>query len=96
MSLADDPQALASYIRSIGGTPIEHDKIRFEIELSQTRKVIPEINKLGLRCEKVSERQGNDLQGRVCSIATIQVYRKPPPTEYQSAQNLMMVATGTK
>jgi hypothetical protein len=90
--LADDPQALAAYVRAIGGTPIEHDKFRFEIELSQTRKIIPEVNKLGLRCEKVAERVGNDMQGRTCSIATIQVYRRPAPTEYESERNLMMVA----
>lgn len=89
MSLADDPRALASYIQSLGGTLIEHEKVRFEIPLAETRKIIPEVNKLGLRCEKVAERQGNDLQGRVCSIATIQVYRQPAQTEYQAERNLM-------
>jgi hypothetical protein len=93
--ITHDPQALASYIETLGGTVIEGEKFRFEMPLSETRKIIPEVNKLGLRCERVAERVGNDLQGKVCNIATIAVYRKPPPTEYESAQNLMMVATGT-
>ncbi len=50
------------------------------------------MNRLGLRCEKVAERQGNDFNGRACSYATIELRRPPAPTEYQDERNLMMVA----
>ena len=87
--LADNPDALAAFVRHLGGTPVEHPRFRFEIPLAEARRIIPEVNKLGLRCEKVGERQDSDPNGRACSIATIQVYRQPAPTEYDDARNLM-------
>jgi hypothetical protein len=89
MALADNPEALAAYIRHLGGEPIEHRTFRFEIPLGETRRVIPEINKLGLRCTKVSERQDNDSNGKACSIATIEIKRQPKKSEYQQERDLM-------
>jgi hypothetical protein len=95
--MADDVQSLAHFVRSYGGNVLEGTRtFQFEIELAHSRKAVSEINRIGLRCEKVGERQGNDRNGKACSIATIQVNRPPARTEYQDARNLMMVATGTK
>jgi hypothetical protein len=92
MSLADNPEALASYVRHLGGEPIEARTFQFEIPLSEARRVIPEINRLGLRCEKISERQDSDINGRACSIATVEVSHQPAPTEYERGASLMAVA----
>jgi len=69
-----DPQWLARYVSDLGGD-VQYDtpNFRFELPLSEVRRVIPEINKLGLACDRVSERQGRDVNGRACSIATIKV-----------------------
>jgi hypothetical protein len=86
-------RSLAAYIRHLGGEPIEHRCFRFEIPLGETRRVIPEINKLGLRCTKVSERQDSDINGKACSIATIELKRQPAETsEYDADRRLMSVA----
>jgi hypothetical protein len=82
---------LATYVEHLGGTPIEHRNFRFEIPLSEARKVIPEINRLGLSAKKISERQDTDFQGRTCSIAIIELRRSPKPTEYDDQRNLMRI-----
>jgi hypothetical protein len=92
MSLADNPEALGKIIEHLGGTPIPHERFRFEIPLSEARRVIPEINRLNIRCEKVGERQGSDLNGRACSYATIELKRPPEPTEYDDMRHLMWAA----
>jgi hypothetical protein len=89
MSLADNPDALAEYVRHLGGKPIEGRTFRFEMELSQTRRIIPEITKLGVRCDKVAERQGRDVNGHACSIATIELRRPPAKTEYEDERSLI-------
>jgi hypothetical protein len=91
MALADDPQALAGFIRHLGGQPIEHRTFRFEIPLGEVQRVIPEINKLQLRCTKVSERQDNDANGKACSVATIEISRQPVKSEYQQERDLVHV-----
>lgn len=91
MALADDPQALASFVRHLGGTPVEHPEFRFEIELGEVRRAIPELNRIGLRCVKIAERQDSDINGRACSIATIELKRQPEKTEYQQERDLMSV-----
>jgi hypothetical protein len=92
MSIADNTNALAAFVQHLGGTPLEHQNFRFEIPLSETRKVIPEINKLGLRAEKVAERQGSDINGRACSYATIELRRQRPETDNYSAERNLMRA----
>jgi hypothetical protein len=87
MSIADNPTLLAEYIQGLGGTIV--DERHFEIRLAEARKIIPEINRLGLRAEKVSERQGHDPNGRVCGYATIELRPPSPPTEYSDMRNLM-------
>jgi hypothetical protein len=86
--IADDPRSLAAYVKHLGGEPVEHRNFRFRIALSQAKAVIPEINRLGLSCTKVGERTGTDLNGRTCSIATIEISRKPE-SDYQTEKDLM-------
>jgi hypothetical protein len=84
------PDALAEYIRQLGGEPI--NSRQFEMPLSETRRIIPEINKLGWRCEKVSERQGTDpINGNAMSFATIELRPQLAPTEYDDERNLMRI-----
>jgi hypothetical protein len=92
MSIADNPEALAAFVRHLGAEVVPHDRFRLEIPLSETRRIIPEINKLGLRCEKVAERQGSDFNGRACSYATIELRRPPEKTEYDDQRHLMWAA----
>jgi hypothetical protein len=91
MTIADNPEALAAYIRHLGGEPIQARTFRFEIPLAETRRVIPEINKLGLRCEKVNER--TDIAattGHSITVATIELRRQPAEkSEYEQERSLM-------
>jgi hypothetical protein len=91
MSIADDPNALAAYISNLGGQIVEAPTFRFEIPLAETRRIIPEIYRLGgLRCERVSERIGtNPFNGNTISIATIEVRRKLEEDEHRKGTDLM-------
>jgi hypothetical protein len=90
MSIADDPQALAGYIRHLGGEILEGRRtFQFEIPLGETRRIVPEINKLGLQAVKIDEHTGSDINGKTCSIATIELRRQPEETAYQQERNLM-------
>ena len=88
-SLGDNPQALAAFIESVGGRIIEGPKFRFECELGDARKIIGEVHRHGLTCEPVCERQGNDFQGKACSITTFAVLRQPPKTSVDETNLLM-------
>jgi hypothetical protein len=89
MTIADNPEALAGFVRHLGGEIVEAPTFRFEIPLAETRKIIPEINKLGLQAVKVDEHTGSDANGRTCSIATIELRRQPEKTAYQEERDLM-------
>jgi hypothetical protein len=91
MALADNPDALAAYVEQLGGEVIPGRTFRFEMPLSETRRIIPDINKLGLRAEKISERQTSDANGHAISVATIELRRAPAPTEYDDERNLMRI-----
>ena len=92
MNIADDTAALAGFIRHLGGEVLTGTRtFQFQIPLGETRRVIPEVNKLGLKCEKVGEYTGSDSNGWTCSIATVEVRRKPEEkSEYEQERNLMM------
>jgi hypothetical protein len=88
-----DPDALTKIVERFGGTPIPGRTYQFDLALSKVRENIPQINQLtGLRCEKVSERQDSDFNGRACSIARIELRRPPEPTEYDDERHLMWAA----
>jgi hypothetical protein len=89
MTIADNPEALASYVRHLGGEPIDARTFQFEIPLGEARRVIPEINRLGLTCAKLAERTGSDANGKTCSIATIEIQRRPEKSEYEQERSLM-------
>jgi hypothetical protein len=58
--------------------------------LAKCAKIIPEINRLGLQAVKVDEHTGSDANGKCCSIAVVELRRKPAETsEYDAARNLM-------
>ena len=85
MTIADNPEALAGFVRHLGGEIVEAPTFRFEIPLAETRRVIPEINKLGLRCERISERTGTDPNnGNAITVATIELRRQPEKSAYQT------------
>jgi hypothetical protein len=94
MALADNPEALAHYIEGLGGTIVYDTKrFRFELPLSEVRRVIPDINRHGLACKKVEpERQDRDINGRMCSVATIEVSRdtgEPHRHSYNGSGDLL-------
>jgi hypothetical protein len=91
MTIADNPDALAIYISHLGGEIIQARTFQFRIPLGETRRVIPEINRLGLQAVKVDEHTGSDANGKCCSIATVELRRKPEEkSEYDQERNLMM------
>ncbi len=89
MSIADDPQALARYVEHLGGEIVPAETFRFRIPLAETRRIVPEINRLGLRCAKVNEYTDNDTNGHSITVATIELRRQPEPTSYERERNLM-------
>jgi hypothetical protein len=88
-----DPDALTAIVESFGGTVVPHRMFRFDLPLSKVREVVPKINQAtGLRVEKVAERQDSgDVRGidRVQGIATLELRRKPEPTEYERERSLL-------
>jgi hypothetical protein len=91
-----DPNALAAIVESLGGAVIyDRPTFQFDLPMGLVREAVPKINQLtGLRVEKISERtESGDAAGidRVQTIATLELKRKPPPTEYEAQRNLMSV-----
>ncbi len=90
MTIAGDPQALARYVEHLGGQVIPAETFRFRIPLAEARRVVPEINRLGLRCAKVSEYTDSDLNGHSITVATIELRRQPEEkSDYEQARTLM-------
>ena len=94
MALADNPEALAALVTSLGGEVIPGRTFRFDLPLSKVREVVPKINQAtGLRVEKVGERQDTgDARSidRVQSIATLELRRKPQESsDYDAERSLM-------
>ena len=90
MSIADDPQALARYVEHLGGEIVPAATFRFRIPLAEARRIVPEINRLGLRCAKVNEYTDNDLNGHSITVATIELGRQPEEkSDHEQARSLM-------
>jgi hypothetical protein len=84
------PELIAGRIEQLGGTIIPHNKLRFECTLSDARKIITEVGRLGgVSCEKIGERQDRDMQGRACSVGVFKVIREPAKSDYDQERNLM-------
>ena len=75
--ITTDPNALAAVITGLGGTVIPGPTFRFDLPLSEVRTVIPKINELGLRCERVSERVEDHPTQLRCSrsVVTVALFR---------------------
>jgi hypothetical protein len=94
MALADNPDALAAMVESLGGTVLtDRRTFQFDLPLSKVREVVPKINQLtGLRVEKVGERvDSGDARSidRVQGIATLELKRQREPTNYDIERGLM-------
>jgi hypothetical protein len=91
MTIADSPNALADYVRHLGAEVLTGTRtFQFEIPLGEVKRVVPEINRIGLRCERLAERTGTDpLNGNAITVATIEIRRPPEKTEYEEERNLM-------
>jgi hypothetical protein len=88
-----DPEALATIVTALGGEVIPGRTFRFDLPMSKVREAVPRISEAtGLRVQKISERvDTGDPRGpdKVQTVCTLELRRKPEPTEYDSARNLM-------
>jgi hypothetical protein len=89
-----DSDALASIVTALGGTVLtDRRTFQFDLPMSKVKEIVPKINQLtGLRVEKVGERvDSGDARSidRVQGIATLELRRKPEPTEYERERSLM-------
>ncbi len=52
-----DAATVAGLVEALGGTVIpDAPRLTFDCELSEVRRIIPELNRLGVACDKVGER----------------------------------------
>jgi hypothetical protein len=74
-----DPHTVAGVVTELGGRVINGPTLRFELPQSEVKEVIPKLNELGLRCERVGERVGDHPRqiNRQCSFVTIALYKDP-------------------
>jgi len=89
MSLLDNPELLGAYVTQLGGTPIPGRTFRFEMPLAETRRIIPEINKLGAECTRISERTGVNINGKTQTLTTIEISRRQEKSPYEQERGLM-------
>jgi hypothetical protein len=77
--VVDDPRTLYGVVTQLGGTVIPGRTFRFELPMAQVRDVVPKLNELGVRCERVAERVGDHPSqiNRTCSYVTIALYKEP-------------------
>lgn len=74
-----NPHTLAGVISELGGRVINGPSFRFELPQEDVREVIPRLNQLGLRCERVGERVSDHPRqiNRQCSFVTIALFKEP-------------------
>jgi hypothetical protein len=91
MSIADNPTALASYVRHLGAEVLTGTRtFQFECPLGEVKRVVPEIYRLGLRCERLAERTGVDpFNGNAITVATIEIRRRGEKDTYDEERGLM-------
>jgi hypothetical protein len=90
MALADNSDALVHYIEALGGSIVYDTKrFTFELPLAEVKRIIPELNRHQLSCTKVGERQDRDINGRLASIARVEVSRERERTSYDQERGLM-------
>ncbi len=93
MAIADNPEALRVLVESLGGSVVPGRTFRFDLPLSEVRRVIPRLaGATGLRVRKIDERTDdvtNGSIGRVQSVARLELYRAPEPTSYDCERSIM-------
>ena len=74
-----DPHTVAGVVTELGGRVISGPSFRFELPQSEVKEVIPKLNELGLRCERVGERVGDHPTqiNHQCSYVTIALFKEP-------------------
>ena len=72
-----DPATLHGVVSALGGRVIDGPVFKFELPQEDVREVVPKLNQLGLRCERVDARVGNHPRqiNRQCTYVTIQLSR---------------------
>ena len=76
--VTENPDALAAIVTGLGGQVVPGSHFQFDLLQEDVREVIPRLNDLGLRCERISEwvtdhpRQIN----RNCTVVRIGLYKE--------------------
>ena len=65
-----DPHTVAGVVSELGGRVIDGPTFRFESAATEVREVVPKLNQLGLRCERVDARVGDHPDKLTDSAAT--------------------------
>ncbi len=74
-----DAATVAGLVEALGGTVIpDAPRLTFDCELSEVRRIIPELNRLGVACDKVGERvEQHATKYGVCSVVRIECSKAP-------------------
>lgn len=75
----EDPQALAAIVTGLGGTVIPGSHFRFDLLQENVATVVPKLNALGLRVQRVGERV-TDHPTRIrnqCTVVTLGLFKEP-------------------
>ena len=72
-----DPNTLHGVVSALGGRVIDGPTFKFELPQEEVREVVPKLNQLGLRCERVDARVGDHPRqiNRQCTYVTIQLFK---------------------
>ena len=72
-----DPTTLHGVVSALGGRVIDGPVFKFELPQEDVREVVPKLNQLGLRCERVDARVSSHPRqiNRQCTYVTIQLFR---------------------
>ena len=75
--VVDDPNTLHGVVSALGGRVIDGPVFKFELPQEDVREVVPKLNQLGLRCERVDARVSSHPRqiNRQCTYVTIQLFR---------------------
>ena len=76
--VVDDPNTLHGVVSALGGRVIDGPVFKFELPQEDVREVVPKLNQLGLRCERVDARVSSHPTqiNRQCTYVTIQLFKE--------------------
>ena len=75
--VVDDPDTLHGVVSALGGRVIDGPSFKFELPQEDVREVVPKLNSIGLRCERVGARVGDHPRqiNRQCTYVTIELFK---------------------